>query len=238
MPTPHISAELNDYSNIVLMPGDPIRAKFIADNFLIDIKQVNATRNCFGYTGVLPNKNINISVQASGMGQPSLSIYVNELIKFYNIDTIIRIGTCGAFSPDIEVGSTIIGMTSSSESNFVSGKFFENWVYSPCCDFDLLKKVTNQADLNCLDYKVGQLVSIDHFYRDNFSDWVSKMIEFNILGVDMETYALYTLANKYKIKALTVNMVSDNLSTGIEFDSENRSNHNINNMVSTILQSL
>lgn len=228
--TPHINASIGDYSPIVLLPGDPNRAKTIS-TYLENSKLINDVRSCWGYTGYYNNKKI--SVQASGMGQPSLSIYVNELIKVYGVTTIIRIGTCGAFSPLINVGDLIIPMTSCSESNITTTKFYNQFSFSPCCDYDLLEKTVNSCKQKNIKYHVGSIVSIDNFYRDD-KNWYKIMNENNILGVDMETHMLYYLGMKNKIKTITINMVSDNLFTGIEIDSNKRS-YDIDNLMKVAL---
>lgn len=228
--TPHINAKIGEYSSIVLLPGDPNRAKTVS-TYLQNPKLVNDVRSCWGYTGQYNDKTI--SVQASGMGQPSLSIYVNELIDVYGVTTIIRIGTCGAFSPSINVGDLIIPMTSCSESNITTTKFYNEFSFSPCCDYDLLEKAVNSCKQNNVKYHVGSIVSIDNFYRDD-KDWYKIMDQNNILGVDMETHMLYYLGMKKKIKTITINMVSDNLSTGIEIDSDKRS-YDIDNLMKIAL---
>lgn len=217
--TPHINAKPGDYSNIVLMPGDPIRAKHLSEH-LTDVVLVNDVRGCFGYTGYLNDKRI--SIQASGMGQPSIAIYANELFTFFNVDTIIRVGTCGAFNQNVNVGDIIFAMTSCSETNITTTKFYNDFVFSPCCDYDLLEKAVTAAKQNHVKYHVGSIVSIDNFYRDD-KNWFRIMNDHSILGVDMETHMLYYLAMKHKKKALTINVVSDNLETGIEMSSHQRS---------------
>jgi purine-nucleoside phosphorylase len=157
------------------------------------------------------------------MGQPSMAIYVNELYKFYNVDTIIRIGTCGAFIENINIGDIILPMSSCSESNITTTKFYNDFTFAPTCDYGLLEKAVNSARKNELKYHVGSIVSIDHFYRDD-QDWWKTMRNHSILGVDMETHVLYYLAMKYKKKSLTINFVSDNLVTKDEINSIDRTN--------------
>ena len=199
--TPHIQALLGDYADTVLMPGDPVRSKWIADNFFENVKCVNTIRNCFGYTGTYKGKKI--STQASGMGQPSLGIYANELFKFYGVETIIRIGTCGSFQSNVACHDIVI-----PKYSFAEGKISQ----SADCNDDILKNVIISLDQKQLHYHIGSLVSVDTYYQD-IPDWFLKYANIGVLGVDMETYMLYNIADKYKKRALTVNLVSDNLVT-------------------------
>jgi purine-nucleoside phosphorylase len=227
--TPHIEAKIGDYYPIVLMPGDPLRAKHIAENFLIDVKCVNSVRNCLGYSGKYKGKEV--SVQASGMGQPSLGIYTFELYNFYGVEKIIRVGSCGAISPSLKIGDIVVALTSSTDScmteNLVPG-----FKLSPVCDYSLLKNFMNV----CPDAKVGAMISNDYFYQPN-PDWFKPLMDLGILAVDMETHLLYTLSMQYRKSSLSVNTVSDHLLGGIEMTSEQREK-GLNTMIEKILESI
>jgi purine-nucleoside phosphorylase len=227
--TPHIEAKRGDYYPIVLMPGDPLRAKHIAENFLIDVKCVNSVRNCLGYSGKYKGKEV--SVQASGMGQPSLGIYTFELYNFYGVEKIIRVGSCGAISPSLKIGDIVVALTSSTDScmteNLVPG-----FKLSPVCDYSLLKNFMKV----CPDAKVGAMISNDYFYQPN-PDWFRPLMDLGILAVDMETHLLYTLSMQYRKSSLSVNTVSDHLLGGIEMTSEQREK-GLNTMIEKILESI
>lgn len=227
--TPHINAKLGDYADTVLMPGDPKRALFISNKFLTNVKIVNTVRNCLGFTGTYKNKRV--SVQASGMGQPSIGIYTHELYNVYDVQTIIRIGTCGSFQKHINVGETVIATTSSSESSQV-----KDFIFAPACDYKLLTSVTKSLNNSNQTYHIGPIMSIDYFYHDD-KDWWKPLEKLNVLAVDMETYMLYHTAMKFNRSALTVNLVSDNLHGGYELSPDERVN-NISDIVESLLESL
>lgn len=227
--TPHLNAPIDGYADIVLMPGDPIRAKYIAENFLTHVELVNDIRGCYGYTGAYHDKRV--SVQASGMGQPSIGIYSYELFTRYNVQKIIRIGTCGSFQQHINVGDVILAMTSSSESTQI-----RDFIFSPCCDYALLYEIVNQFKFTSINHYIGAITSIDSFYHDD-PEWWKKLSQLNILGVDMETYMLYYNAMRTKKSALTVNMVSDNLWGGYEMSSSERVTK-VDRMVKCVLESI
>ena len=201
--TPHIEAEKGDYAETVLLPGDPLRAKWIAETFFKDPVQVNGVRNCLGYTGTYANKKI--SVQAGGMGMASNSIYITELFQYYDVQNIIRVGSCGALQRKIKVGDIVAATTASTDSA-MGRDLIPGFAYSPSVDFDLLKRFLN----NCKNAHVGGIVSNDYFYQPN-KNWWKHCQKYNILAVEMETYMLYTLAAQYGRKALSVNTVSDHL---------------------------
>jgi purine-nucleoside phosphorylase len=227
--TPHNNAKIDDYADVVLMPGDPKRAEFISSNFLENVKLVNHVRGCLGFTGFYKNKKV--SVQASGMGQPSIGIYSHELFQTYNVKQIIRIGTCGSFQKDITVGDVIIATTSSSESSQI-----KDVIFSPTCDYELLFSVLSSFKNTKQRFHVGSIMSIDYFYHEN-KDWWKSLEALNVLGVDMETYILYFNAMKFKRAALTVDLVSDNLHGGYELSPDERVT-NVSNMIETVLESL
>lgn len=203
----HLNAQISAYADTVLMPGDPVRAQWIADTFLQDSVQVNSVRGCVGYTGWFNNKAV--SVQASGMGQPSLAIYATELFENYGVKKIIRVGTCGSLQPHIELGHIVLAMTAFTDSNMFANSFMP-WSVSPCCSYSLLTAITGALKNTSCDWSVGAIVATDSFYHSDL-DRYTVLQQHGILAVDMETHALYTLAMKYGQQALTVNTVSDNL---------------------------
>ena len=199
--TPHIEAAPDAYANIVLMPGDPKRARFIAENFLSDLRLVNTVRDCWGYTGTY--KGTKVSVQASGIGQPSLAIYATELFDFYNVDTIIRIGTCGSFHDHVRCNDIVV-----ADASFQEGDQDQLAHADPM----LLTTIQHQLQQHQLCYHVGVVVSNNNYYQQD-ANWWKPLQQKHCLGVDMETYMLYHIASRNNKKALTVNLVSDNLST-------------------------
>ena len=201
--TPHLEARLGDYADTVLMPGDPLRAKWIADTYLDDCKQVNAVRNCLGYTGTYKDKRI--SVQAGGMGQPSSSIYVEELFNIYNVQTIIRVGSCGAIAKHLSIGDIVVALTASTDSAMAKN-FITDFQFSPCVTFNLLEKFKT----HCPGCFIGGVTANDYFYQPN-TNWWKDHQAMGVLAVDMETYMLYALANKFSKSCLSVNTVSDHL---------------------------
>ena len=214
----HIAAKQGEIADIVLLPGDPLRAKYIAETFLEDVTQYNTVRNMFGYTGTYKGKRV--SVQGSGMGVPSISIYVNELINDYGVQKLIRVGTCGAIQKDVKVRDVIIAQASSTDSAINRVAFGGTIDYAPTADFDLLLKAYNAAQAAGLSVRVGNIFTADQFYSAENQN--EKLAEYGVLAVEMETSALYTLASKFGRQALTVLTVSDHILTGEETSSEER----------------
>lgn len=214
----HIGAEKGQVAETVLLPGDPLRAKFIAETFLEDAVCYNNVRGMLGFTGKYKGKRI--SVQGSGMGVPSISIYVSELLKFYDVKTIMRIGSCGSIQSDVKIRDIVLAMSSSTNSA-VNNQRFNGNDYSPTADFGLLKKAYDISIEKGIEPKVGQIFTSDEFYQDD-PDWWKIYSEHGVLAVEMETTALYTLAAKYKARALTILTVSDSLVTWEETTSEER----------------
>lgn len=206
----HINAKEGDIASTVLMPGDPLRAKFIAENFLQQAVCYNEVRGMYGYTGFYKGKKI--SVQASGMGVPSISIYAHELINSFNVKKIIRIGTCGSLQENVKIKDVIMAMAVSHDSN-INLQRFEGMTYAPTANFELLNKAYNVAQKLGIEVKVGNVLTTDTFYHDDLDDW-KRWAKFGVLAVEMETVGLYTLAAKYGIQALTILTVSDSLVTG------------------------
>ena len=213
----HINAPEGAIAQAILLPGDPLRAKFIAENFLENPVCYNEVRGMFGFTGTYKGKNV--SVQGTGMGQPSLSIYVNELFQFYNVQTAIRVGTCGAINKNIHVRDTILANSACTDSAIITQRF-GNLHYAPSANFDLLYTAYNKAKENNINVAVGPCASSDLFYDDN-SNW-KKWAEYGVLGVEMEAAELYTLAAKYNRKALAILTVSDHIITGEQTTAEER----------------
>jgi len=206
IPTPHIEAKRGDFADTVLMPGDPLRAKFIAETYLGDCKQINSVRGMLGYTGYYKGKKV--SVMGSGMGQPSIGIYSYELFNFYDVKTIIRIGSCGSLDKDLHVKDLIIAMGACTNGNYAS-QYRLPGTFAPIADFDLVKRAVELCEEKGVNYKVGNILSSDTFYDDSNStlDW-AKM---GVLGVEMESAALYCNAARAHKKALCICTVSDSL---------------------------
>ena len=217
--TPHNHAKQGDYAEAVLLPGDPLRAKWIAETFFDAPKLVNSVRNCLGYTGTW--KGQPVSVQATGMGQPSLAIYVHELINVYGLKTLIRVGTCGGLNAKVKVRDVILAQAASTDSSIVKDRFGA-FNFAPTADFGLLRDAANKADAAGIRYHAGNMLSSDVFYHaDGFAGY-DKLPEHGVLGVEMEAAALYTLAARFGVKALTICTMTDCLITKAEIDAEQR----------------
>lgn len=214
----HIGAREGEIASTVLLPGDPLRAKWIAEKYLKNIICYNEVRGMLGFTGEYKGKRI--SVQGSGMGVPSISIYVNELINSYNVKNLIRVGSCGSFRPEIKIRDIVIAMSSSTDSNVNKIRFGGN-DYAPTASFNLLKKAYDIALQKGIEAKVGNILTSDTFYHDDPNQW-KLWASYGVLAVEMETTALYTLAAKYNVNALTLLTVSDSLVTHEETTSEER----------------
>lgn len=213
----HINAPEGAIAKTVLLPGDPLRAKFIAENFLDDAKCYNEVRGMFGYTGTY--KGVPVSVQGTGMGQPSLSIYAQELFQFYGVEKAIRIGTCGSVSNDVPVRDIILGNGACTDSSLQSQRF-GLMHYAPVPDFGLLYTAYNKAKELNLNVHVGQLVSSDRFYDEN-ANW-KLWAKYGALGIEMEAAELYTLAAQFQRKALAICTVSDHIISGEATTAEER----------------
>ena len=218
MSTPHNQAPEGAFAKTVLMPGDPLRAKFIAENFLTDVVQVNSVRNMLGYTGYYKGKKV--SVMGSGMGMPSIGIYSHELYSFYGVEKIIRIGTCGAYAPECKVFDLILAEGACTNSNWAH-QFALPGVLSAIADFDMLMDAYKIAKDNNMNVQVGNILSSDIFYNDQESVW-KKWAKLGCLGVEMESYALYTTAANLHKKALCILTVSDSFITHEETTPEQR----------------
>jgi purine-nucleoside phosphorylase len=203
----HISAAPGTIAETILLPGDPLRAKFIADNFLQEAVCYNDVRGMLGFTGLY--KGQRISVQGTGMGIPSIAIYVHELIREYQVRNLIRIGSCGTIQENINLRDIVLALSASTDSNFNRIRF-KNLDFAPAANFELLHKAYNLALKDRLKADVGGVLSSDNFYDDDPESW-QLWAKYGVLAVEMETAALYTLAALYKAKALSILTVSDNL---------------------------
>ena len=219
VPTPHINAKVGDFAKTVLMPGDPLRAKFIAENFLTDAVLVNNVRGIHSYTGTYNGKRV--SVMASGMGMPSIGIYSYELFNFFDVDNIIRIGSAGAISTDLKLRDIVIAMSASYNSSYAK-QFDLPGTYAPTASYSLLKKAVDEAEKMGLSYKVGNILSNDLFYDDSMRtlEW-QKM---GVLAVEMESAALYMNAARAKKNALCICTISDCLFSDDACTAEERQN--------------
>lgn len=217
IPTPHIEAKAGDFAETVLMPGDPLRAKFIAETFLENPVLVNGVRGINGYTGTYKGKKV--SVMASGMGIPSIGIYSYELFNFYDVKNIIRVGTAGVIRPDLKVRDIVIGQGACTNSNFAS-QFDLPGTFAPICSYELLKKAVDAAENIGIHPVVGNLYSSDMFYDD--SQGLSKWQKMGVLAVEMEAAALYMNAARAGKNALAICTISDNPFTGEATTSEER----------------
>jgi purine-nucleoside phosphorylase len=218
MPTPHNAANEGEIAKTVLMPGDPLRAKFIADTFLEDVTCFNTVRNMFGYTGTYQGKKV--SVMGGGMGIPSIGIYSYELYHFYDVDNIIRIGSAGGFGDDIKVRDIVIGMGASTNSNFAA-QYQLPGTYAPIADFGLLRKAVESAEKKNIKVVVGNILSSDTFYDDNTNANASWK-KMNVLAVEMEAAGLYMNAARAGKKALCILTISDHVFTGESLSAEDR----------------
>ena len=219
MSTPHNKANPGDFANVVLMPGDPLRAKLIADKYLHDVKLVTDVRNIYGYTGYTKNGK-RISVMASGMGMPSIGIYSYELYTRYDVDVIIRVGTCGAYQENINLFDIIIGNAASTDSNWIH-QYGLNGHYSASADFDLTLSAYKHAKEKNVPVFVGNVLSSDVFYNADKEGW-KKWADMNVLAVEMEAFSLYCNAAKCKKKALCLLTVSDSFLIKEELSPEQR----------------
>lgn len=219
IPTPHITAKQGDFAETVLMPGDPLRAKFIAETFLENAELVNNVRGIHGYTGYYNGKRV--SVMASGMGMPSIGIYSYELYNFYDVKNIIRIGSAGAIHPDLKIMDIAIGMGACTNSNYVS-QYGLPGNLAPIASFELLRKAVDTAENMGLSFKVGNLYSSDTFYDDmsRLGEW-QRM---GVLAVEMEAAALYMNAMRAGKNALAICTISDCPFTGEASSAEERQN--------------
>lgn len=205
--TAHIKAKKGDFAKTVLMPGDPLRAKYIAENFLEDAKLISSVRNIYAYSGYYNGEKI--SVMASGMGMPSMGIYSYELFDKFGVERIIRIGTAGSINKDINLKDIVIGMGACTDSNFI-GQFELNGNFAPVCSYELLEKTVEKAKELGLNIKVGNILTSDVFYNSS-NDVYKKWSDLGVLAVEMETAALYINAAKFGRQALAIYTIADRI---------------------------
>ena len=218
MGTPHIAAEKGEIAERILLPGDPLRAKFIAENFLEDAKQYTGIRNILGFTGTY--KGVPVSVQGTGIGIPSISVYVHELIHVFGVQKLIRVGTCGAMHKDIHLRDIVIAQASSTDSSIIRNIFGNSINFAPIADYGLLSLAVENAKKMNLPVRVGNVISVDRFYDEEIDN--EKLTRYGILAVEMESAALYTLAAQFHVKALALFTASDHLLTGEACTAEER----------------
>lgn len=214
----HIEAKTGEIAESVLLPGDPMRAKWIAETFLENAKCYNDVRGMLGFTGSFRGKRI--SVQGTGMGIPSTLIYCHELINDYGVKNLIRVGSAGSYQKNIKLRDIVIAMAASSTSG-INNTRFENCDYSPTADFDLFMKAALYAKENNISIKAGNVLSCDQFYEDDFNSY-KKWADFGVLCVEMEAAGLYTIAAKFNVKALAILTISDSLITNETISADDR----------------
>ncbi len=218
MSSKHINASAGDFSNTVLMPGDPLRAQYIAEKYLQNSKQVNDVRNMFAYTG--DYQGTRLSIMGHGMGIPSVSIYATELINEYGVKNIIRAGSCGAVSPEIKLRDIVVGLGACTDSS-VNRMRFQGYDYAAIADYGLLENIVSAARNKKIEVQVGNIFSADLFYTPQ-PEMFDVMEKYNILGVEMEAAGLYGLAAEFGAKAVTICTVSDHIRSGAALSSEER----------------
>ncbi|MBE0379901.1 purine-nucleoside phosphorylase [Pseudoalteromonas prydzensis] len=233
MSTPHIEANNGDFAQTVLMPGDPLRAQYIAENFLDDAVKVTGVRNMYGFTGTYKGKPV--SIMGSGMGIPSMSIYARELIVSYGVKNLIRIGTCGGIGSDIKIRDVIFAQGASTDSN-VNRARVRGYDFSAIADFDLLLNGVNAAKELGIKAKVGNVFTTDTFYQAD-NTFYQELDKLGMLAVDMETAGLYGVAAEYGAKAMALFTVSDHVITGEATPSDERQS-TFNEMVKIALESI
>ena len=218
--TPHIEAAPGDFAETVLMPGDPLRAQALAKNHLENVRQVNSVRNMLGFTGTHNGRPV--SIMGSGMGMPSISIYAHELFDYYGVKQIIRVGTCGALLANFQLGDLILVSAASTDSAMNRARL-NGWDFSASADFELLQSVHRKAQQNGLNIRTGNVFATDWFYHPD-EEFVDKLQKMGMLALDMESAALYALAQQHGTRALTILSVSDVIPTGERASHEARQN--------------
>ena len=227
----HIAAKNGEIADTVLLPGDPKRAKWIAENFLENAVCYTDIRGMLGFTGTYKGKRI--SVQGTGMCIPSMSIYITELMKDYGVKTLIRVGSAGSYQEDVKIRDIVVALSTSTDSN-INNRRFKGASFAPTVNFDLLSKVLKTAEEKNIKIKAGNILTSDEFYNDD-PTYFKKWAEFGVLAVEMETAALYTLASKYKAKALSILTISDSL-VSPEITSSEEREKTFNEMIELALE--
>ncbi len=234
MATIHLDAKPDDYAPLVLMPGDPLRAKFVAESYLDDVRQVSSVRNMLGFTGSYNGHPV--SVQGSGMGIPSMQIYATELIKDFGAKKIVRIGSCGALLDDVSLGDVIIAMTAGTDSQ-VNRRRLHGHDFPPAASWDLLRSVVNQAEIVGAPHRVGPIFTSDFFYEPDDSGLFALLERYGFLAVEMEAAGLYGVAAEYGVEALVVATVSDHIKHHEAMSAEERQT-TFHNMIAVVLDAL
>jgi purine-nucleoside phosphorylase len=220
MSTKHMNAAPGDFAPTVLMPGDPLRAKYIADSYLEDARRVTDVRNMWGFTGEY--KGVPVSVMAHGMGIPSVSIYCTELITEYDVKRVIRVGSCGTSHPDVQLRDVLIAMGASTDSN-VNRMRFGGYDLAALATFSLVQNAVKAAEENNVRYHVGNLFSADLFYTPD-PDMFDTMAKYNVLGVEMEAAGIFPIAAEHGVESLAICTVSDDIRTGDALSTDERQN--------------
>lgn len=215
----HIGGKPGEIAERVLMPGDPLRAKWIAETYLQDATCYSTVRGMLGFTGRWSG--VEVSVQGSGMGMPSASIYAHELINEYGVQTLIRVGSCGALTEDLQLRDVVAAIGSSTDSNMNRIRFDGLIDYAPVADFGLLRTSVEVAERRGIQMHVGPILAVDAFYTDR-PDLYDRLADYGVLAVEMESAALYTIAARFKARALTVLTVSDHIKTGAKTTAQER----------------
>ncbi|WMY97410.1 MAG: purine-nucleoside phosphorylase [Arsenophonus sp.] len=232
--TPHINAKKNDFSDIMIMSGDPLRALYIAKNFLKNSYQVNNIRGMLGFTGIYKNRKV--SVMGHGIGIPSCLIYIKELIDFFGIKIILRLGSCGAINKKIKLRDIIIAMGACTDSKINRQNFLDN-DFSAIADYELMKNAIIVAKKNKINFHVGNVFTTDIFYRENIK-FYEKIEKFGILAIEMETSGIYSISAQYKnVQSLSICTVSDHIKTGECINALDREN-SFNTMIKIGLESI
>ncbi|MFA4936871.1 MAG: purine-nucleoside phosphorylase [Patescibacteria group bacterium] len=217
----HIGANIGDIAETVLLPGDALRAQWIAETFLHGARKVNAVRNAFAFTDDHGPHNKRVSVMGTGMGLSNQNIYVTELIKDYNVKRFIRVGSCGAFLPEIKLGDIILAMGACTDSG-MNAERFSGSHFAPIADFTLLHQAFETAQTLNIPVQVGNIFATERFYKEENQEWWRKWVKYGVIAIEMETAELYTLAAYYGVQALTILTVSDNLVTNAQMTAEER----------------
>ena len=234
MPTPHNSAEVGDIAERILLPGDPLRAKYIAENFLTDAKEYSHVRNVLGYTGSY--KGTPVSVQGTGMGMPSIAIYVHELISIYGVKKLIRVGSCGALAKDLHIRDVVIAQGTTTDSSMPKNIFGTSVNFAPLADFSLLENAVHHAREKHLPVRVGNVLSQDRFYDDEIN--FAKLLNYGVLAAEMETAALYLIAAKFGVQALGIFTVSDHITCDEARATPEERERSFNDMIELALESI
>ncbi|KRM55313.1 purine-nucleoside phosphorylase [Lacticaseibacillus sharpeae] len=227
----HINAPAGSIADTVLLPGDPLRAQYMAENFLTDVVRYNEVRAAYGYTGVYRGQKV--SIQATGMGMPSIAIYSTELMRDYGVQRLIRTGTCGGLAEEVHLRDIVLAQAATTDSSMIVNTFGPGVSFAPTGDFNLLRKAATIAETSKLSFHVGNVLGEDQFYNDNLDR--GKLTDYGVLATEMEVPALYLLAAKYRRQALGIMTVSDHLVRDEHLSAEERQ-LTLNQMIELALQ--